>query len=625
MSAEHKPKTSEPKAEHPPRKYKAAVHSNAAKPSSNGPQSSPGFRYECMLCPGFKHPLFQCDLFYDMNVQRREEHIRAKNLCTNCLAPGHQGKECRSWARCRQCGGKHHTLIHKERRTPAVVNIIAASGTIPNSTSVSDATVPNATNEVAPTGANSQSNQSNQFNPISSAQVFNQLATPQRCLMMTAQVLVKGPGGRQTMARALLDSGADMSLITSKLTQSLQLPKQAMVTDFCGAQRTPLKQSQSGTQLSICPVDQQGLNLSTLAAVVPEVTCRLPLQGASHVRDMPHIKALRLADPTFHAPGRVDLLLGCDLIPEVLSQERITGPVGTPMAMKTIFGWAVLGKYPPQTTKHTINVITPVVPDPTNDLIARFWNVEEPPESVSMYTPTEEMVQDHYLQSHSYTGDPGYYQVSLPKTINQPILGLSRPQALNRFMSNERSLVKKGTHEAFQGVVREYLDLGHAELVPPHELTAQGTHYYLPMHGVVKSSSTTTKLRVVFDASAKTTNNLSLNDILHAGPTLHPTLETILIQFRTHSIAISADISKMYRAVHLNPDDRDLHRFLWRESPDLPIKDYRMTRVTFGVTSSLYLAIRTLQQTAHDFRDQYPLAAPLVLSSFYVDDLLTGA
>ena len=65
-------------------------------------------------------------------------------------------------------------------------------------------------------------------------------------------------------------------------------------------------------------------------------------------------------------------------------------------------------------------------------------------------------------------------------------------------MSNERSLVKKGTHEAFQGVVREYLDLGHAELVPPHELTAQGTHYYLPVHGVVKSSSTTTKLRVVF-------------------------------------------------------------------------------------------------------------------------------
>ena len=191
-------------------------------------------------------------------------------------------------------------------------------------------------------------------------------------------------------------------------------------------------------------------------------------------------------------------------------------------------------------------------------------------------------------------------------------------------MSNERSLIRKGTHDAFQGVVREYLDLGHAELVPPN-LTSQGSHYYLPMHGVTKPGSTSTTLRVVFDASARTTSNQSLNDILHVGPTLHPTLETILVQFRIHSIAISADISKMYRAVHLDPADRDLHRFLWRENPDLPLRDYRMTRVTFGVTSSPYLAIRTLQQTAHDFKAQYPLAAPLVSSSFYVDDLLTGA
>ena len=159
----------------------------------------------------------------------------------------------------------------------------------------------------------------------------------------------------------------------------------------------------------------------------------------------------------------------------------------------------------------------------------------------------------------------------------------------------------------------------------PFDLSAHQEHYYLPMHGVTKASSTTTKLRVVFDASAKTTNQLSLNDLLHAGPTLHPTLEHILLQFRTHSIAVTADISKMYRAVHLHPQDRDLHRFLWREDPSLPMKDFRMTRVTFGVTASPYLAIKTLQHTSHDFKSQYPLAAPIVLTSFYVDDLLTGA
>ena len=81
----------------------------------------------------------------------------------------------------------------------------------------------------------------------------------------------------------------------------------------------------------------------------------------------------------------------------------------------------------------------------------------------------------------------------------------------------------------------------------------------------------------------------------------------------------------MYRAVHLEHEDRDLHRFLWRENPNDPLTDFRMTRVTFGVRSSPYLAICTLQQVAHYFGHLYPVAHPLLLNSFYVDDLLTGA
>ena len=140
-----------------------------------------------------------------------------------------------------------------------------------------------------------------------------------------------------------------------------------------------------------------------------------------------------------------------------------------------------------------------------------------------------------------------------------------------------------------------------------------------------KANSTTTKLRVVFDASVKASNALFLNDTLATGPTLYPTLETILLRFRIYQIALTADISKMYRAVYLDPRDRDLHRFLWREQPTGPLVDYRMTRVTFGVSSSPYLAIRALQQTAHDFGHQYPVARPLVSEAFYADDLLTSA
>ena len=75
----------------------------------------------------------------------------------------------------------------------------------------------------------------------------------------------------------------------------------------------------------------------------------------------------------------------------------------------------------------------------------------------------------------------------------------------------ERSLNAKGSFQAFDAVMQEYIDLGHAEVVPitdlgkPTELT-----FYLPMHAVYKSSSSTTKIRAVFDASAKSSSGTSL-------------------------------------------------------------------------------------------------------------------
>ena len=81
----------------------------------------------------------------------------------------------------------------------------------------------------------------------------------------------------------------------------------------------------------------------------------------------------------------------------------------------------------------------------------------------------------------------------------------------------------------------------------------------------------------------------------------------------------------MYREVELAEADRDLHRFLWRPTPKDVIQDYRMTRVTFGVSASPYLAVRTLQQTAADHGKDHLTASEHILKSFYVDDLLAGA
>ena len=161
--------------------------------------------------------------------------------------------------------------------------------------------------------------------------------------------------------------------------------------------------------------------------------------------------------------------------------------------------------------------------------------------------------------------------------------------------------------------MKEYLTLDHAELVPNEDLFHPPKDvFYLPIHGVFKDSSTTTKLRAVFDASASLSFGTSLDDLLLTCPNLYPLLTTILTKFRFHRIVFSADISKMFREVALQPQDRELHRFLLRDDQG-QIRDYRMKRLTFGVKSSPFLATKVLRHLAESHKDSHPLASRSIL------------
>ena len=76
------------------------------------------------------------------------------------------------------------------------------------------------------------------------------------------------------------------------------------------------------------------------------------------------------------------------------------------------------------------------------------------------------------------------------------------------------------------------------------------------------------------DASAKTLTGISLNETLLVGPTVHSTLIDVLLRFRLHRVALTADVSRMYRAIALTDTDKDLHRFVWRDSPHDPLRDF---------------------------------------------------
>ncbi|GFX57774.1 integrase catalytic domain-containing protein [Trichonephila clavipes] len=151
--------------------------------------------------------------------------------------------------------------------------------------------------------------------------------------------------------------------------------------------------------------------------------------------------------------------------------------------------------------------------------------------------------------------------------------------------------------------------------------------YYFPHHGVYRQESKTTPLRVVFNASSVTTSGESLNSLQLNGGVIQRDLFSILLNLRARKFAVTAGIKKMFRMILIDESqrERDLLRIVWKDKIDSPVKIFRLTTVTYGTKSAPYLATRSLKQLAIDDGDKYPLAAEVIMSDVYMDDLLTGA
>jgi len=126
------------------------------------------------------------------------------------------------------------------------------------------------------------------------------------------------------------------------------------------------------------------------------------------------------------------------------------------------------------------------------------------------------------------------------------------------------------------------------------DVRKESPKFYMPHHAVLKETSSTIKMRVVFNGSEKSSNGVSLNGISMIGPKVQDDLFDIVQRFRLHRIVISADVVKMYRQIWVHPDDRCLQRILWRKTPDQPITSYELNTVTYGTVSTPFLATRCL-------------------------------
>lgn len=433
--------------------------------------------------------------------------------------------------------------------------------------------------------------------------------------------------GKLQKARALIDNGSGLSFITTKLTNTLGLRKIAEPTSIVAFQQasTPLSKFKVDFTLRV-PSGSVTTLMPIRALVVDTITGDLPAGVLISVRQDPCLKELKLADPNFDKPGRVDLLLGVDVLPRIMREKTVRSTNQLLSASETIYGWVVSGQCQSDKSvpRSHICLSTQTVDEQTQDLLTKFWQVEDVSSNQVTRTKDEQLALDHFERTHSRQPD-GRYVVELPRKTDALSLGCSRDQAQRRHLQNQKSLTRRGKWTEFQEALDDYAIRKHSERVPASDLLKpESDSYYLPTHGVVKESSTTTKLRVVFDASACTSSGISLNDQLLPGPNLYSRLTNILVSFRQHRIGMTADIGKMFREIALAGKEKDFHRYLITNKDGL-IEDWRMCRLTFGVTSSPFLATQVLRQVASDHGEEFPVAADIIESELYVDDCITGA
>ncbi|XP_062711250.1 uncharacterized protein LOC134289447 [Aedes albopictus] len=573
----------------------------SAKVSNNAVQSN---NAKCPSCSEI-HGLHICPAFLKMSLSSRESLLRAQSLCRNCLKRGHLARECASKFSCRYCKARHHSLLCF--KAGDANGSQGSSGKL----NLGDSAKQDGT------GANSKAANASAVESTSSnaAQCVSS-----QVLLATAVVVIEDDQGSRYPARALLDSGSECNFITENLYQTMKVAVKRTDISIMGIGQSSTKASRKIKAVVKSRNSSYARSMEFL--VLPKVTACLPTSTVqANGWDIP--VDIELADPEFFRSRKVDLVLGIQAFFSFFPTGReIQLGKGLPVLTESVFGWIVTGEVTTasQGTKYTCNM---AVSDDLEELMARFWSCEEVG-AVSKFSPEEAHCEENYERTVKRESD-GRYTVTLPK--NPEVLaeiGESKDIALRRLRAVERRLSKdERLRKQYSDFMTEYLELGHMQMANDCEEN-RVKRCFLPHHPVIKESSTTTKVRVVFDASCKTSTGVSLNDALYAGPVVQQDLRSIVLRSRIRQVMVVADVEKMFRQIWTNSEDTHLQCVLWT-SPDGKVSTYELLTVAYGTKSAPYLATRTLKQLASDERDRFPLAAPTIEEDVYMDDVISGA
>ncbi|XP_061724297.1 uncharacterized protein LOC133530805 [Cydia pomonella] len=548
----------------------------------------------CTYCKG-EHYIFNCKEFTKNSVEDRHDFVRKNRLCYNCLVPYHNVFRCKQKTSCRICRKRHHSLLHQTRE---------------------------ANEEVAATQPQSQPEPDTKLTTLH----VSKQQPSRKMLLATAQVAVRSSDGDTHILRALIDPCSEASFVSERVVQLLGLPRTSINGVVSGLEESTQINIKHMVDITISSRYENKKTVLVSAYVLKSVSTYLPSKHISI--DSQAIETLKLADPTYDIPSKVDMLLGAEIYCQIIQEGLLKMNDGI-VAQKTTLGWILTGRkqIEAQSDQHNVTTlhITRMVAE-DNDLLRRFWEIEtDVYKKKKILTKEEEKCEEIYKRT-TKRDESGRYTVHLPlkqnveETVN--LCGDTKHQAINRFQSLERKFRKDDKlKQEYTNVINEYKDMGHLRR---SETQNDENALYLAHLAVIREDKDTSKVRVVYDASAKGSHGHSLNDTMMVGPVLQPDLRSLVIAWRKHKICVVGDIVKMYRMINMTKEHINLQRIVWRDRPEDEFESYELTTVTFGTAAAPFLAVRTLNQLADDEAHEFPETAPVIKKSFYMDDLMVG-
>ena len=571
-----------------------ALHAN-----TQNPKTSQSNKKSCYYCQNDDHDTQNCRKLEKCSSSEVRHFLVTQKLCYCCMKKGHSTSKCfhKSKLVCKRCNTKgHHTFLHEEK---SPMNESEESG----KTSIMKSTISTST-------------------PIT------------KVIFQTANAYLTNENHHRHKIKVVFDSCSDKSYISTAASSTVELRSHEERLDIKGynGQSEGLKTYkvkhaiiESITRPSI----RRSVNLietDRICASIRREAIPVDFLECSYLRDLDLAE-----DYTVSSNDEIDVLIGLDFYWDLVT-GRIRRKKDKPIVVESILGWMLQtssssGGSLTQQSSATALFITASEGNEINTQLKRFWEIEEiGSNDVVKWTPEETLVDNNFKESISYKAEDeqGRYQVKLPVKDDITQLLSNKDGAITRYKSLKHRLSKNQTlNKQYTEVMEDYIKSGFMEKVT--EDTEPEGVFYLPHHPIVKEDRATTKVRPVFDASAREKNSGSLNSYLFKGPTLQPHLNAIMMRFRLNPIAFTADVKKMFLMIQIHPDQRDLLRVIWDDLLDGRQSIYRYTVLPFGLRCSPYLAIATIHHHVSKYAETHPHIVKEILGNTYVDDLLSGA